>query len=200
MRRETGLSPPVRYFYWPFQCGTSFLDHLCYLCLVFVVRSHLFIAALWPPAGKGLTSWLLFVIFIVISLLSHLVSWDRCGTWLYRFLILVVVLTSMILFAKGTEISWAGLRKDRTAKRNRMGFVQWKTVPGTSDQGPKLQCLLKVKEDLSMDFYDAKNNVSNLLKSKYFHFFLYITVKFLTISTASIHAIYFNMLKIHYLT
>ena len=26
---------------------------------------RLFIAALWSPAGKGLTSWLLFVMFIV---------------------------------------------------------------------------------------------------------------------------------------
>ena len=25
--------------------------------------SRLFIAALWPPSGKGLTSWLLFVMF-----------------------------------------------------------------------------------------------------------------------------------------
>ena len=33
------------------------------LCLVFVVLSRLFIAALWSPAGKGLTSWLLFVKF-----------------------------------------------------------------------------------------------------------------------------------------
>ena len=39
------------------------MDHLCYLCLVFVMLSHLFIAALWSPAGKGLTSWLLFVMF-----------------------------------------------------------------------------------------------------------------------------------------
>ena len=37
------------------------MDHLCYLCLVFVMLSHLFIAALWSPAGKGLTSWHLFV-------------------------------------------------------------------------------------------------------------------------------------------
>ena len=37
------------------------MDHLCYLILVFAVLSHLFIAALWSPAGKGLTSWLLFV-------------------------------------------------------------------------------------------------------------------------------------------
>ena len=36
-RRETGLSPPVKYFYRPFQGGTSFVDHLCYICLVFVM-------------------------------------------------------------------------------------------------------------------------------------------------------------------
>ena len=37
------------------------MDHLCYLCLVFVMLSRLFIAALWSPAEKGLASWLLFV-------------------------------------------------------------------------------------------------------------------------------------------
>ena len=41
----------------PFQGGTSCVDHLCYLCLVFVMLSRLFIAAFWSPAGKGLTSW-----------------------------------------------------------------------------------------------------------------------------------------------
>ena len=30
--------------------------------------------------GKRLTFWLLFVMFIVILLLSHLVSQDKCGT------------------------------------------------------------------------------------------------------------------------
>ena len=39
------------------------MDHLCYFCLVFVMLSCLFIAALWSPAGKGLTSLLLFVMF-----------------------------------------------------------------------------------------------------------------------------------------
>ena len=38
------------------------MDHLCYLCLVFVMLSHLFIAALWSPEGKGLTSWLLALV------------------------------------------------------------------------------------------------------------------------------------------
>ena len=39
------------------------MDHLCYLCLMFVMLSRLRFAALWSPAGKGLTSWLSFVIF-----------------------------------------------------------------------------------------------------------------------------------------
>ena len=39
------------------------MDHLCHLCIVFVMLSRLFIAALWSAAGKGLTSWHLFVMF-----------------------------------------------------------------------------------------------------------------------------------------
>ena len=39
------------------------MDHLCYFCLVFVMLLCLFIVALWSPDGKGLTSWLLFVMF-----------------------------------------------------------------------------------------------------------------------------------------
>ena len=39
------------------------MDHLCYLCLVFVMHSRLFIAALWSPAGKEQISCLLFVMF-----------------------------------------------------------------------------------------------------------------------------------------
>ena len=53
MRRETGLSPPV-IFYSLFQGSTSFVDNLCFLSLVFVMLSRLFIAALWSLAGKGL--------------------------------------------------------------------------------------------------------------------------------------------------
>ena len=39
------------------------MDHLCYLRLVFVMLFCLFIAALRSPAEKGLTPWLLFVMF-----------------------------------------------------------------------------------------------------------------------------------------
>ena len=35
------------------------MDQLCYLCFVL----EMFIAALWSPAVKGLSSWLLFVMF-----------------------------------------------------------------------------------------------------------------------------------------
>ena len=48
---------------WPFQGGTSFADHLCYLWLVFVMLSRLFIATLWSPDGKGPISWFLFLMF-----------------------------------------------------------------------------------------------------------------------------------------
>ena len=34
------------------------------LCLVFLMLSRLFIAALWSPDGKGLTSWLLMVFLL----------------------------------------------------------------------------------------------------------------------------------------
>ena len=38
------------------------MDHLCYFCIVFVMLLCQPIAVLWSPVGKGLTSWLLFVV------------------------------------------------------------------------------------------------------------------------------------------
>ena len=49
------------------------MDHLCYLCFLFVMLSCLFIAALWPPAGKGLTFWLSFVKFHCVF--CHYAMW-----------------------------------------------------------------------------------------------------------------------------
>ena len=40
------------------------MDHLFYFCIVFFMLSRLLNAALWSPAGKGLTSWLSFVVLI----------------------------------------------------------------------------------------------------------------------------------------
>ena len=56
------------------------MDHLCYLCLVFFMLSRLLIVALWSPAGKGLTSWLLFVMFNCVLSLFQAVSWVMYGT------------------------------------------------------------------------------------------------------------------------
>ena len=54
--------------------------NLCLFGLVFLMLLRLFIATLWSSAGKGLTSRLLLVMFIVFLLLSLVVSWVRCGT------------------------------------------------------------------------------------------------------------------------
>ena len=49
---------------------------LCLLCLC----ARLFICALWPPAGKGLTSGLSFVVSSCKFVTFPLVSLVRCGT------------------------------------------------------------------------------------------------------------------------
>ena len=49
---------------------------LCLLCLC----ARLLICALWSPAGKGLTSWLSFVVSNCEFVTFPLVSWVRCGT------------------------------------------------------------------------------------------------------------------------
>ena len=70
--------------------------YVCYLCLVNAMLLRLLIAALCSPARNELTSWLLFVIFIVVLLLSHVTSWVMCGTLLRRFLIFAAFLRLMM--------------------------------------------------------------------------------------------------------
>ena len=56
------------------------MDQLCYFCLVFLCfHACLFVDALWSPAGKGLTSWLSFVMSNCEVVTFPLVSWVRCG-------------------------------------------------------------------------------------------------------------------------
>ena len=66
-----------------------FCSVLCLLCLC--VR--LFICALWSPAGKGLASWLSFVVSNCEFVTFPLVSLVGCGTGLYRFLIFATLHT-----------------------------------------------------------------------------------------------------------
>ena len=53
-----------------------FCSVFCLLCLC----ARLFICALWSPAGKGLTSWLSFVVSNCEFVTFPLVSWVGCGT------------------------------------------------------------------------------------------------------------------------
>ena len=80
MHYETGLSPPVKYFtdcskvvllLWIFYV----ISVLVSLCL----RARLSINALWSPAGKGLTSLLLFVMSNCEVVIFPLVSCVRSG-------------------------------------------------------------------------------------------------------------------------
>ena len=42
------FKPSSKIFYWPFQGGASFVDHLCYFCLVLLCfHARLFVDALW---------------------------------------------------------------------------------------------------------------------------------------------------------
>ena len=67
-----------------------FCSVLCLLCLC----ARLFVCALWSPAGKGLTSWLSFVVSGCEFVTFPLVSWVRCGTC--RFLIFAPLLTLIV--------------------------------------------------------------------------------------------------------
>ena len=60
-----------------FFCGSfMFFSALCLVCPC----AHLFISALWSPAGKGLNSWLSFVVSNFDFISFPLLSWIRCGT------------------------------------------------------------------------------------------------------------------------
>ena len=61
------------------------MDHSCYFSLVLLFfHAYLFVDALWSPAGKGLTSWLSFVMNNCDVVTFPLVSWVKCGAWCKR--------------------------------------------------------------------------------------------------------------------
>ena len=72
------------------------MDLLCFcyvLCLI-CLCACLFICALWSPAGKGLTSWLSFVVSTVSLSLSQ---WYP-GSWGY-LIVSIPDLCTLIFFA-----------------------------------------------------------------------------------------------------
>ena len=100
------FKPSSKIFNWPFQDGTSFVDLLCFctvLCLL-CLCVRLFICALWSPAGKGMTSWLSFVVSAVSLSLSHWfpgsgVVLDCIDSWsLHTYLLLCMYFVNIFMF------------------------------------------------------------------------------------------------------
>ena len=56
-------------------------------------HARLFVDELWSPAGKGLASWLSFVMSNCDVVTLPSVFLVRCGALLYRFLIFALFLT-----------------------------------------------------------------------------------------------------------
>ena len=96
-RRKTGLSPPVNYF-------TDRSKAVLLLWIFYVFRSCvcyafvcLFICALGSPAGKGMTSWLPFVVsnceFVTFPLVSCAgVVLDCIDSWsLHPYLLIIFI-------------------------------------------------------------------------------------------------------------
>ena len=82
--------------------GSFVISVLFLLCF----RARMFIDALWSPSGKGLTSWLAFVMSYCEVVTFPLVSWIRCGAWLYRFLIFALFLLCGHLHKSCHPCSW----------------------------------------------------------------------------------------------
>ena len=66
------FKPPVKYAYWPFRGGASFVDHLCYFCLV--CYAFMLVCLLLPCGhllGKGWPVCSRLRCLIVTLSLSH---------------------------------------------------------------------------------------------------------------------------------
>ena len=88
------------------------VGHLCYFLLVFVMFSRLFIAALWSPAGKGLTSWLSFVIlnYVLVTFLGSILG--QVWYLIVSFLIFATFFTSRFCaYAISTNVSAIACRQ-----------------------------------------------------------------------------------------
>ena len=130
------MTIPRRYFF----CGSfMFFSVLCLLCLC----ERLFICALWSPAGKGLTSWLSFVVFNCAFVTFPLVSWVRCGTWLYKFLIFAPYLLCVVLPCLFLVAMWSPAGKGLTSWLScLLCFV---TFPNVSRSTSKLRTRLALQ-------------------------------------------------------
>ena len=92
------FKPSSKIFYWPFQGGTSFVDlfwFFFYLVFAMPLCSSVYMC-LMVTCWKRLNSLLSFVVSNCEFVTFPLVSWVRCGTWLYRFLIFAPLHTHLL--------------------------------------------------------------------------------------------------------
>ena len=75
---EASLSPPIIFLLLTVFYGSLMLFVISVLFLL-CFRARLFIDALWSSAGKGLISWLSFVMSNCEVVTYPLVSWVMCG-------------------------------------------------------------------------------------------------------------------------
>ena len=92
--RETSLSPPVKISYWLFQGGTSFVDLLCYLCLVchVFVSVHCCLVVTWRPDCR---LWCYFMYLFPFWCLGSGVVLDCIDSWSLPTFILSLFLNDM---------------------------------------------------------------------------------------------------------
>ena len=91
LRRETRLSPPVKYF--TSHSKAVLLLWIFYLFFLSCLLLCIVRVSLLVPCENGLTFWLSFVVYYCEFATFPLASWVRCGTWLYRFLFFALLLT-----------------------------------------------------------------------------------------------------------
>ena len=117
--------------------------HLWIIYVLFVLfllcfHARLFIDVLWSSDGKGLASWLWFMISNCEVVTFPFVSWVRCGTWLYRFQIFALFLT----WSSSTDLQWQVLELrivemiSSIKKKHVLGFIAFHRplVTGTGAQ------------------------------------------------------------------
>ena len=141
------FKPSSKIFYWPFQGGTSFVDLLCFcsvLCLL-CLCARLFICALWSPAGKGLTSWLSFVVSAVSLSLSHWylgsgVVLDCIDSWsLHPYLLWLKIWFKINLLVQLKDISTWEVTKTKENMTHKRGqpLLRHETQIAKKDQQKK---------------------------------------------------------------
>ena len=87
------FNPLVNYFYWPFQGGASFVEHLCYLCLVFVILCSLL------PSGHLLRKrWLLCSRLWCLIVFCHFPMWYPGTGVVLDFIDSLIFATVLIYF------------------------------------------------------------------------------------------------------